>query len=128
MRLRKKAVVGIAGVVLVAAVGGMYVLDRGPFDSCGPGQTGIGAINDGGLANETVSVSGTYDYTVTVGDDGVRALKVDGETGTIPVFLEHAPDENVDFGQCLTVRGHVSRDGRRDVSGPVITGATLTSL
>lgn len=120
----------VAAVVLIAAVlAGTMLWSGSVFGGCGAGETQIGAVNDGGVANETVSVRGKYDYTLTVGDDGVTALKIDGKTGTIPVFLESAPEQDIDFGDCLRVRGvvdrAVDRELRDEVPGPAITRATV---
>jgi hypothetical protein len=56
----------------------------------------------------------------------IRAFRVDGQTGTIAVFLEGAPARNLDFGDCLTVTGTVEAEpDRGDTDGPVLVDGTL---
>lgn len=96
------------------------------LSSCGPGDTRIEDVRAGGYAGETVTVAGELDYTLEVADGGITAFRIDGKTGTIAVFLSGPADRNLDFGDCLTVRGTVrAEDDRPDTDGPVVVDATV---
>lgn len=93
---------------------------------CGPGDVEVESIRNGGYTGERVTVTGELDYVHTVGGEGIVGFRIDGKTGTISVFLETPRGRNLDFGDCLTVRGTVkAEDDRPGTDGPVIVGETL---
>lgn len=94
--------------------------------SCPKGPDEIGEVNDGGAIGNQVEVRGKMDHSLVVDARGILAFKIDGQTGTIPVYLDNKNRGNeIRFGECLTVRGVVANGSDREVRGPVVENATL---
>jgi hypothetical protein len=122
-------VVGTGVVTATGSLGAVPVVGPLLDGGCGPGETGISAINDGDLAGETVVIQGKLDYSLAVEDPGITAFRLDGQTGTVPVYLERHPGEDMNFGDCLRVRGAVANAGAdMEVDGPVVANATVPNL
>jgi hypothetical protein len=124
---RRTALAGLAGAggVVVGAliVGVDDVPVVGAVLDCGPGETRIADIS-GDAVGTTVEIMGTIDYSL---DDtaAFTGFRLDGQTGSIPVYLEGEPDEQLEFGECLRVRGEVMTGEEKPVEGPVVGGATV---
>jgi hypothetical protein len=124
--VRRRAYLTAIGTGGLAATAGCLDALPGGGSGCGQGDVAVEDIRTGGYAGEEVTVTGKLDYTLVVGDGGIRAFRVDGQTGTTAVFLTDAPGRNLEFGDCLTVQGTVrAEDERPDTDGPVIENATL---
>ena len=124
---RRSVLAGVAGAGAIGAgvvfVGLENVPVVGAYVDCGPGETEIASV-DGEATGSTVEIMGTVDYSL---DDSAAftAFRLDGQTGTIPVFLDGESDSELGFGDCLTVRGEVQSGESRSVDGPVVADATV---
>lgn len=112
---------GVLGGALLVGVDDIPVV--GAVLDCGPGETRIEDIT-GDAVGTTVEIMGTIDYSL---DDSAAftAFRLDGQTGSVPVYLEGESDEELGFGDCLRVRGEVLSGEDKQVEGPVVGRATL---
>lgn len=122
-------VVGTGVATVTGSLGGVPVV--GPLvNQCGPGDGGteIAAVNEGEVTGETVTIEGKLDRSLQVDDVGITAFNLDGQTGTIPVSLDQHPNEDLDFGDCLRVRGVVnSGESFEKGDGPAVVNATVVN-
>lgn len=127
---RRAVVAGVAGTAGAVGVGAVVGVKNvpvvGALVDCGPGETKVEEITNGGMVGSTVDIRGKVDYAL---DDeaGFTAFRLDGQTGTVPVYFAAEPDVDIGFGECLHVRGTVASGEQRPVDGPVVADATIVT-